>query len=129
MQDVVDPVIDEMLAKFVVDSHFKSQPKGGNVEDKSLSNSQDDFQPSDRPLDPEVPVCHSMACIGLKISYFKCLESFCSFQILSQDMLKKYLTYAKLNVFPRLHDADLNKLTHVYAELRKESSVRLSPDN
>lgn len=49
--------------------------------------------------------------------------------MLSQDLLKKYLTYAKLNVFPRLHDADLNKLTHVYAELRRESSVRLSLDN
>ena len=44
-------------------------------------------------------------------------------QILPQDLLKKYLTYAKLNVFPRLHDADLDKLTHVYAELRRESSV------
>ncbi|KAL6350208.1 hypothetical protein AAG906_004151 [Vitis piasezkii] len=95
VKDVVDPVTDEMLAKFVVDSHFKSQPKGTNVEDKSFSNSQDDIQPSARPLDPE---------------------------ILSQDLLKKYLTYAKLNVFPRLHDADLNKLTHVYAELRRESS-------
>ncbi|KAJ9710049.1 hypothetical protein PVL29_001496 [Vitis rotundifolia] len=102
VKDVVDPVTDEMLAKFVVDSHFKSQPKGTNVEDKSLSNSQDDIQPSARPLDPE---------------------------ILSQDLLKKYLTYAKLNVFPRLHDADLNKLTHVYAELRRESSVRLSLAN
>lgn len=40
-------------------------------------------------------------------------------------MLKKYLTYAKLNVFPKLHDADLDKLTQVYAELRRESSVRL----
>lgn len=38
-------------------------------------------------------------------------------------MLKKYITYAKLNVFPRLHDADLDKLTQVYAELRRESSV------
>lgn len=43
-------------------------------------------------------------------------------QILPQDLLKKYITYAKLNVFPRLHDADLEKLTHVYAELRRESS-------
>lgn len=49
------------------------------------------------------------------------------FQILSQDMLKKYITYSKLNVFPKLHDADLDKLTHVYAELRRESSVRYLP--
>jgi DNA replication licensing factor MCM2 len=44
-------------------------------------------------------------------------------QVLSQDMLKKYITYAKLNVFPKIHDADLDKISHVYAELRRESSV------
>jgi DNA replication licensing factor MCM2 len=38
-------------------------------------------------------------------------------------MLKKYVTYAKLNVFPKIHDADLDKISHVYAELRRESSV------
>lgn len=53
MQDVVDPVIDEMLATFVVDSHFKSQPKGANLDDKSMNNSQDDLQ-SNVSLDPEV---------------------------------------------------------------------------
>uniref|UniRef100_A0A0A0LCK0 DNA replication licensing factor MCM2 n=1 Tax=Cucumis sativus TaxID=3659 RepID=A0A0A0LCK0_CUCSA len=95
VKDVVDSVADEMLATFVVDSHFKSQPKGANLDDKSINESQEDSQDSARPLDPEV---------------------------LPQDLLRKYITYSKLNVFPRLHDADLDKLTHVYAELRRESS-------
>ncbi|CAA2977885.1 DNA replication licensing factor MCM2 [Olea europaea subsp. europaea] len=95
VKDVVDPVIDEMLAKFVVDSHFKSQPKGTNLDDRSVANSQDDFQSPTTQADPE---------------------------IIPQELLKKYITYAKLNVFPRLHDADLDKLTQVYAELRRESS-------
>lgn len=51
---MVDPVADEMLAKFVVDSHFKSQPKGTNIDDRSLNESQDDIQASARPTDPEV---------------------------------------------------------------------------
>lgn len=38
-------------------------------------------------------------------------------------MLRKYITYAKLNIFPRLHDADTNKLQYVYAELRSKSAV------
>lgn len=50
----MDPIKDEMLARFVVDSHFKSQPKGANMEDKSISNCQDEFDPSSMPLDPEV---------------------------------------------------------------------------
>lgn len=55
MQDVVDPVKDEMLANFVVDSHFRSQPKGANLDEQAAANSQEDLSPSARPIDPEVP--------------------------------------------------------------------------
>ncbi|CAL5375370.1 unnamed protein product [Camellia sinensis] len=105
VKDVVDLVKDEMLAKFVVDSHFKPQPEGVNIHEKSISNSQDEIETSSMPTDPEV---HTRAIL--------------SGIILPQDLLKKYLTFAKLNVFPSLHDADLNKLTQVYVELRRESS-------
>ncbi|KAG5023774.1 hypothetical protein JHK82_019674 [Glycine max] len=102
LQDVVDPVTDEMLATFVVDSHFESQPKGANQDDKSFSKSQD-VHASAMPADPEV-----LAKILLLI--------------LPQQLLKKYIIYAKLNIFPRLQDADMDKLSHVYAELWRESS-------
>ncbi|XAR48265.1 DNA helicase [Bertholletia excelsa] len=95
VKDVVDPIKDEMLATFVVDSHFKSQPKGANADDKSLSKSQGETETTAMPIDPE---------------------------ILPQDLLRKYITYAKLNVKPSLHEADLEKLSQVYAELRRESS-------
>lgn len=52
MQDVVDPVTDEMLAQFVVDSHYKSQPKGSNND--HMTNSQEDGPASSRQSDPEV---------------------------------------------------------------------------
>eukprot|EP01018_Ginkgo_biloba_P017870 Gb_10893 [translate_table: standard] len=95
VKDVVDPVRDEMLARFVVDSHSKSQPKGSNLEETPASLSEEHSTPSGSVPDPEV---------------------------LSQETLRKYVTYAKLNVFPKLHDADLEKLTHVYADLRREST-------
>ncbi|CAN6483834.1 unnamed protein product [Victoria cruziana] len=91
VKDLVDPVTDEMLARFVVDSHSKSQPKGARMEDELASLPQEDTSPAD----PE---------------------------ILCQDMLKKYITYAKLNVFPKVNAADLERVSHVYAELRRESS-------
>jgi DNA replicative helicase MCM subunit Mcm2 (Cdc46/Mcm family) len=43
-------------------------------------------------------------------------------EVLSQDTLRKYVTYAKLNVFPNLYYVDLEKLTHVYLDLQRESS-------
>ncbi|CAH2035651.1 unnamed protein product [Thlaspi arvense] len=91
VKDVVDPVTDEMLAEFVVNSHFKSQPKGGKMDD---SETQDGVQGSSGSSDPEV---------------------------LPQNLLKKYLTYAKLYVFPKLSEIDAKKLETVYANLRRES--------
>ena len=50
VQDIVDPVRDEMLAKFVVDSHFRSQPKGS----EEMNMDGDDAPASLENLDPEV---------------------------------------------------------------------------
>ncbi|CAG7896997.1 unnamed protein product [Brassica rapa] len=91
VKDVVDPVTDDMLAKFVVNSHFKSQPKGGKMDD---SEPQDDNHGSSGSSDPEV---------------------------LPQNLLRKYLTYSKLYVFPKLSEIDAKKLETVYANLRRES--------
>lgn len=44
--------------------------------------------------------------------------------MLPQDLLRKYMTYAKQNVAPKLQANDLNKLAQVYADLRRESMVR-----
>lgn len=54
---MVDPVTDEMLAEFVVNSHFKSQPKGGKMDD---SEPQDGIQGSTGSSDPEVCVSASL---------------------------------------------------------------------
>ena len=48
----MDPVKDEMLANFVVDSHFRSLPRGANLDEQSAANSQEN--PIARPVDPEV---------------------------------------------------------------------------
>lgn len=42
---------------------------------------------------------------------------------LSQDMLRKYVMYAKSHCHPRLtHNADINKLVNIYVDMRKEGS-------
>lgn len=69
IQDVVDPVTDEMLAKFVVDSHFKSQPKGGHLDEKSLNESQEDVQGSSNPVDNEVYTRYSTVTVFSLLLY------------------------------------------------------------
>lgn len=43
---------------------------------------------------------------------------------LPQDLLKKYIIYARDKVHPRLHQMDQDKIAKMYADLRQESMVR-----
>lgn len=40
-----------------------------------------------------------------------------------QDLLKKYIIYAKRYVHPKLNDIDKEKVQQFYADIRRESSV------
>ncbi|CAB0003622.1 unnamed protein product [Nesidiocoris tenuis] len=42
---------------------------------------------------------------------------------LPQDLLKKYLVYARQNIHPRLHNMDQDKIAKLYSTLRQESMV------
>uniref|UniRef100_A0A452Z5P0 MCM C-terminal AAA(+) ATPase domain-containing protein n=1 Tax=Aegilops tauschii subsp. strangulata TaxID=200361 RepID=A0A452Z5P0_AEGTS len=53
VKDIVDPFTDEMLARFVVDSHARSQPKGGNLEDRVVADEEDDPLTVARNADPD----------------------------------------------------------------------------
>ncbi|KAM3238560.1 DNA replication licensing factor MCM2 isoform X1 [Capsicum annuum] len=115
-----------MLAKFVVDSHFRLQAKGASLDEKSFTDSQDDDRVTMAAFDPEVVLATHFFTIYLNsMGLFKSIKVSFFTQIIPQELIKKYLTYAKLNVFPKLHDAYLDKLTQVYVEPRRESSVRL----
>ncbi|CAN9512207.1 unnamed protein product [Ophioblennius macclurei] len=88
VRDAVDPVQDEMLARFVVGSHIKHHPgnrEGGvTLEEVVLPNSSDV---------PTIP----------------------------QELLRKYIIYAKERVHPKLNQMDQDKVARIYSDLRKES--------
>lgn len=88
VRDTIDPVQDEMLARFVVGSHIKHHPssKEGGValEEVVLPNSSDV---------PPIP----------------------------QELLRKYIIYAKERVHPKLNQMDQDKVARIYSDLRKES--------
>ena len=90
VRDVVNPLADEQLAKFVVTSHRKSHPDYAThvqieEEEEGTKNDQTDT--------------------------------------ISQDLLRKYIMYAKQKIHPRIPRMDMEKITNLYAELRRESKI------
>ncbi len=39
------------------------------------------------------------------------------------ELLKKYITYARMNCFPKLQGIDRDKISKFYAQLRNESNL------
>uniref|UniRef100_A0A8C5PQY1 DNA replication licensing factor MCM2 n=1 Tax=Leptobrachium leishanense TaxID=445787 RepID=A0A8C5PQY1_9ANUR len=87
VRDTVDPVQDEMLARFVVGSHIKHHPSN-----KDLPDADSFVLPNTFGVEP-----------------------------LPQDVLKKYLIYAKEKIHPKLNQMDQDKVARMYSDLRKES--------
>ncbi|PKI82794.1 Mcm2p [Malassezia vespertilionis] len=85
VKDIVDPVQDEMLARFVVSSHLRAHPL----------------------FDPEVDEARAATTWDA--------------DIIPQDMLRKYITYARDRIHPRLDSLDEDRLTRLYVDLRRES--------
>lgn len=85
VKDTVDPVKDDMLARFVVGSHTRSHPGFDEALDESRVATS---------LDAD---------------------------IIDQDTLRKYIMYARAHVRPKLNSIDQDRMSRLYADLRRES--------
>jgi DNA replication licensing factor MCM2 len=93
----------QLLARFVIGSHLRSHPKfEGEEEEMTIGDS----------LDQDV----SLFLLQLSATSTKPIN-----QLIPQDMLRKYLMYARERVQPKLHDLDREKLARLFADLRRES--------
>ncbi|CAK8687787.1 unnamed protein product [Clavelina lepadiformis] len=86
VKDQVDPLKDEMLARFVVRSHRRHHPAAGGDDGGEIP----DLNPS-------------------------------NIEKIPQDLLRKYVIYAKERVEPKLHQMDQDKIARMYSDLRRES--------
>lgn len=96
VRDVVDSVQDEHLARFVTESHMRNHPSNR-------------IEESQQPTGPNVPVFNIPNTFGV--------------DIIPQEILKKYIVYSKEKVHPRLNHMDQDKISRMYADLRKESMM------
>ena len=119
VRDVVDPVSDARLARFVVESHARAHPDnngGANAAaaaggaNANGTNGNGNANPpnadGDRPQQP--PLMHTAPGAP---------------EPLTQQQLRKYVAYAKRHCRPTLSEADADKIARVYARLRQESAA------
>lgn len=102
LQDVVDPLMDEQLAAHVIASHRRAERLKGP--DCHVAT------------DERAPFCQHQ--FDNTKSLLDCTSSG---EPLPQDFLRKYLTHARGTCEPRLHSIDQNKISRLYADLRRES--------
>lgn len=99
IKDHVDPVIDEQLAFHVVRSHRKSHPNVWGHDDKRVE------------ID-NIPCPLESGKLSNNLSEDDCIP---------QDLLRKYIIYAKQRCHPKIQSVDQDKMARMYSELRKES--------
>ncbi|KAJ3865653.1 MCM-domain-containing protein [Lentinula novae-zelandiae] len=87
VKDTVDPVTDELLARFVVGSHLRSHP--------SFDKQADEMD------------------VGTTVDE----------DLIPQDILRKYIMYAREKIKPKLYQLDQDKISRLFADLRHQSQA------
>lgn len=91
VRDQVDPVQDEKLARFVIGSHMRHHPEANREGPDAPMEEAQEEQSESGP--EKIP----------------------------QELLKKYILYARDKIHPKLHQMDQDKVAKMYGELRRES--------
>lgn len=130
VRDLCNPENDERLATFVVDSHMRSYPDeadddddlGDGVDDNGDGKSDADKSKEDDDSDDEMNeeiIRERRRKKQEKIKRAKESE----ISPIPQDILVKYIYYARSRIQPKLNQMDMDKVSRVYSDLRKESNT------
>ncbi|KAI0470652.1 MCM-domain-containing protein [Xylariaceae sp. FL0804] len=97
VRDTVDPAEDERLARFIVGSHSRSHTSGQPADESAETEQQDaETQPESQDMpkqEGEIP----------------------------QELLRKYILYAREHCQPKLLHMDEDKVARLFADMRRES--------
>lgn len=107
VRDLVNEEADERLAGFVLDSHMRSHP----------DETGQDLELDDEDMEVDTPSKRSRQRRLDELNKQKEKE----ISPISQELLSKYIAYARTKVHPKLHQMDMDKVSKVYADLRRES--------
>lgn len=115
VKDEVDEDYDDALATFVINSHMKNHPQIRKIEDNQ-ENEQISEEQRAKELETRQAYLDQNMLPNNRMNQQNP-------DIIPQQMLKKYLIYAKRYMKPKLSEVDQNKITQFYADIRRESST------
>lgn len=107
VRDTVDPAEDERLASFVVNSHGRAHP----VHSSALG-SQTQATGADEESHEQMDVNPDVVANG---------PSNTPASVIPQDLLRKYILYAREHCRPKLYQIDQDKIARLFADMRRES--------
>ncbi|KAF2267390.1 MCM-domain-containing protein [Lojkania enalia] len=106
VRDTVDPTEDERLAKFVVNSHGRAHP---------LINAGYGFKDSTKPIKDTTQNGEETMDVDDQ------QEQATKEGEISQELLRKYILYAREKCRPKLYQIDQDKVARLFADMRRES--------
>ena len=115
VRDLCNPENDERLATFVVDSHMRSYPEG---DDSIFDSENEDENMSDDEMNEELIRTRRRN----KLEKLR-REKESEISPIPQDVLTKYIYFARSRIQPKLNQMDMDKVSRVYSDLRRESNT------
>ena len=108
VRDTVEPEEDERLARFIVDSHSRSHPMANNNTQASAGGGDSmEVEPESARADTQAPADGGRR--GDKEGE------------IPQELLRKYILYARERCTPKLYHMDEDKVARLFADMRRES--------
>lgn len=101
VRDTVDPAEDERLASFVVNSHGRAHPSANSIDaNQNAMESEHDTEMRDQQINGGEPKQEGE---------------------IPQELLRKYILYAREKCRPKLYQIDQDKVARLFADMRRES--------
>ncbi|KAL9056071.1 MAG: hypothetical protein Q9162_003133 [Coniocarpon cinnabarinum] len=110
VRDTVDPEEDERLANFVVNSHGRAHPMNTSSANAETANGNTVGQNNDMDVDQNGDVRTS-----------RNVKERESQGPVPQELLRKYILFAREHVQPKLFHMDQDKIARLFSDMRRES--------
>lgn len=128
VKDTVDPVEDERLARFVVNSHQRSHPDQDAIREmwREAQGGGAAASEQSRPSSHPSAAGARSSVAGRRDEEEReqpQLDEKTGLELVPQHILRKYIQYARDKIHPKLNHIPEDKIAKLYSDLRRESMV------